>query len=102
MATADRLAAVLLCWYLARVDQVHGLLLTAVSSHLRLAVAVLLVSVSMLLLAGSVVMLVRLVWSALTVLLHSLLHFTLLLVVMLAGTLATLTLVASLHPATVN
>jgi len=96
-AAVDRLAAVLLCWYLARVDTVHELLLTAVSSHLRLAVAVVLVSATMLLLAGSVVVCVRLAWSALTVLLHSLLHFALLLFIMLAGTLTILTIVAGLH-----
>ena len=95
--TVDRLAAMLLCWYLARVDHVHGLMLTAISSHLRLAVAVILVSVAMLLLAGCVVATLRLVWSALTMLVYSLLHFTLLLATMLAGTLATLTLVASFH-----
>jgi len=99
-AAADRLSAVLLCWYLARVDLVHTLLVSAVSSvQLRLAVAVLLVSASMLLLAGGVVFSVRLVWSALTVLVHSLLHFALLLVIMLTVTLSTLTLVACLHSA---
>jgi len=94
-ATVDRLAAVLLCWYLARVDTVHGLMLTAVSSHLRLAVAAILVSAVMLLLAGCVVTALRLLWSALSVLVYSLLHFALLLAALLAGTLAALTFVAS-------
>ena len=98
--TTDRLVAVLLCWYLSWVDMVHGLMMTAVSSQLRLAVAVIFVSTAMLLLAGCVVAGLRLVWSALTVLVYSLLHFTLLLVAMLAGVLATLTFVASLHSST--
>jgi len=75
-------------------------MMTAVSSQLRLAVAVIFVSTAMLLLAGCVVAGLRLVWSALTVLVYSLLHFTLLLVAMLAGVLATLTFVASLHSST--
>jgi len=100
VATSDRLVAVLLCWYLARVDMVHGLMLTAVSSQLRLALAVILVSVTMLLLAGCMVTGLRLVWSALTVFVYSLLHFTLLLVAMLAGALATLTFVTSFHSST--
>jgi len=98
VATVDRLTAALLCWYLSRVDSLHGLMLTvAVSSHLRLALAVLVVSAAMLVLTGCVVGIVRLVWSMLTVLVYSLLHFTLLLAAMLAGTLATLTLLASFH-----
>jgi len=96
-AAVDRLAAVLLCWYLARVDTLHGVMLTAISSHLRLALAAILVSGTMILLAGGAVMAVRLAWSALTALLYSILHFALLLVLMLAATLATLTLVASFH-----
>jgi len=100
-ATIDRVAAVLLCWYLARVDMLHGLMLTALSSHLRLALAVVLVSVAMLLLAGCVVGALLLVWSVLTVLVYSLLHFALLLAAMLAGTLASLTLVASFHSSSV-
>jgi len=79
----------------------HGLMLTALSSHLRLALAVMLVSVAMLLLAGCVVGAILLVWSALTVLVYSLLHFALLLAAMLAGTLASLTLVASFHSSSV-
>ena len=65
--------------------------------RVRLALAVLLVSATMLVLAAGVVVVVQLAWSALTALLHSLLHFALLLVAMLAATLATLTLLASLH-----
>jgi len=72
-------------------------MLTAISSHLRLALAAILVSGTMILLAGGAVMAVRLAWSALTALLYSILHFALLLVLMLAATLATLTLVASFH-----
>jgi len=100
-ATVDRLAAVILCWYFARVDTVHGVLLTAASSHLRLALAVILVSATMLLLAGCVVAALQLVWSAMTVLVYSLLHFTLLLAAMFATTLATLTFVANLQSSTV-
>jgi len=99
VATADRLVAVLLCWYLARVDMLHGLILTTVSSQVRLALAVMLVSVTMLLLAGCVVAGLRLVWSVLTVLVYSVLHFTLLLVAMLAAALAVLTFLTSFYSA---
>ena len=104
VATADRLVAVLLCWYLARVDSVHhglGLTYTGVSWQLRLAVAVVLVSVLMLALATCVVAGLRLVWSALSVVVCSLLHFTLLLVAVLAGALAALTLAASFQSSAV-
>jgi len=101
-ATIDRVSAMLLCWYLARVDMLHGLMLTALSSHIRLALAVVLVSVEMLLLAGCVVGVLLLVWAVLTVLVYSLLHFALLLAAMLAGTLASLTLVASFHSSSVE
>ena len=103
-AAVDRLAAALLCLYLSGVDSaLDGLTLTAgVSAVVGLCVAVTLVSAVMLLVTGCVVIALRLVWSALTALIYSLLHFTLLLASMLAVTLATLTLLTSLHHCSVR